>query len=173
MQKLVPTKYKITIDPKNLQPHAIKCNGEHTFEMTPEQFTLEKLEKISVKLPLMQKKHCRFPSSYHGRKSRKSLRSGVCILFFIRPNQISKPVSCSSVTSLNLQVSAGIRERFPLVASATCRPTPKHHARKKKPLIPKVPVKKTNAEYLNYYPIAMLVFFRSSLVSSISRLSDK
>ena len=43
----------------------------------------------------------------------------------------------------------------------------------KKPLIPKVPVKKTNAEYLNYYPIAMLVFFRSSLVSSISRLSDK
>lgn len=81
MQKLVPTKYKITIDPKNLQPHAIKCNGEHTFEMTPEQFALEKLEKTSVKLPLMQKKHCRFPSSYQDRKSRKSLRSGVCICF--------------------------------------------------------------------------------------------
>ena len=37
----------------------------------------------------------------------------------------------------------------------------------------KVLVKKTDTEYLNYYPIAMLVFFRGNLVSSISRLSDK
>ena len=86
---------------------------------------------------------------------------------------ISKPVSCSSVTSLNLQVSAGIREAVSARGFGHVSADPEASRTQKKPLIPKVPVKKTDTEYLNYYPITMLVFFRSSLVSSISRLSDK
>ena len=63
-----------------------------------------------MKLPLMLKKHYRFPSSYHDRKSRKSLRSGVCfkliafLFLFGRTN-----IETSQLF---------FRDVFPLVASA-------------------------------------------------------
>ena len=128
----------------------------------------------------MQKKHCRFPSSYHDRKSRKSLRSGVCfklIAFWFlsylgRTNiETSQLFFCEVIKLASFQPvrRSGFRSwLWPRVG----RPR-SITARKKKPLIPWVPVKKTDTKYLNYYPVAMLVFFRGNLASSTSHLSKK
>ena len=77
------------------------------------------------------------------------------------------------MTSLNLQVSAGIKEEVSARGFGHVSADPEASRTQKKASDIQGTSKKTDTEYLNYYPIAMLLFFRGNLVSSISCLSDK